>query len=316
MPARRPIAANDAGRVFDDACICDLARELPACVDLIKLGTSIRKAALDYAEAARALSADEVRIAVKSLYDAANFKRPSTKRTTGVKYEKVARQRERLPAEAVRLLTDRAARISRPPYRTAHPITAIGRNGEILSRKPRSAFSVALPTADELRDPLGREEALARIIMLCSSGNELYAPRVIHEERGEGGKPVRRRRPKRKAELEFVGTLRVAWLEATGTSASRTASWHQPGPFVRFATKCLQFVGAYNEPRLGQADRAAIAAAKFINEWERRRREVRKRMLLNLIGKWRFRWRREVRKRTLLKLIDKWRLRWRRKRSD
>jgi hypothetical protein len=282
--------------IFDDACMRDLARQLPKGADILKLAESVRAAACCYVDEVPSLSGDEVRAEIKKFREAASFKRPTTNRTSGVKYEKVARLRERLSRESLGLLTDRVARINRPPERTADPVRVMGRNGETLTRKGSLAFDIALPTADQLRDSKRRDEACETIMMLCSLGDrDLYAPRTIYgDDRGDGGAPIRRRRPKRKAELEFVGKLRVAWLVATGTRASRTASWHQPGPFVRFVTRCLQLVGAYDVPSAGEADHAAIAAAKLINEWERRGREVRKRRLLNLIDKWYCRRRRDL----------------------
>jgi hypothetical protein len=192
-----------------------------------------------------------------------------------------------------------------------HPVVAIGRNGERLQRKLASPFNVILPTPDDLRDPATRDQACSTIRMLCSLGDrELYAPLIIYEERpsGVGGgllddqhvasdaggreqgsgcvgqavptdscetkrlPPIRKRRPKRRAELELVGMLRNAWLVATETIPARTASWHQPGPFVRFVTKCLQLVRAYSVPGPGEPDRAAMAAARLIHAWERCRR--------------------------------------------
>jgi hypothetical protein len=289
MASRRPIAADEVDRIFNEACIRDLAQDLPPGADLAKFASSLRADVYRYLEQVPALSGDEVRAEIKKLHGAANFKRPSTNRSTGVKYEKVARLRERLSPETARLLTDRAARMSHTTARTEPPTVARARNGEFVTRKGSPPFSITLPKAGELRDPALRERACERISLLCSFGDQgdetLYAPRIISDERPGGGRPIRRRRPKRRAELEFVGDLRATWLMAGGKKASPTAIWHQPGPFVRCVAKCLTLVGAYDAPSDGEADRAAIAAEKLIHEWERRRKEVRKRMLLKLIEK-------------------------------
>jgi hypothetical protein len=133
---------------------------------------------------------------------------------------------------------------------------------------------VALPKPSELRDASRRERARQTIVSLCSTGArigerksefDLYAPQVIYE----GG--IRKRRPKTRAELEFVGALRLIWLEATEDRAARTSNARDPGPFVRFVAVCLHQVGAYDESA------SYAAAARFISELERRSKEFEKR---------------------------------------
>lgn len=281
MPKRNPIDAAEVANVFDEDCINSLLSGLPR-VDHRQFGEGLRSAARTYANDVHALSNDEVRAEISELLEIANFNRPSTFRTTGVKYEKVARKLERLSDRARKILTDRAAGMSQVPKLPAPSAEAIGRNGEILTRKA-FAFSVALPPPGDLRDPMLREKACETVRMLCSYGAQikdqkliydLYAPGIRYDTRSPAEnspiskKPIRRRRPKRKPELEFVGALRMLWLMNFGKRASRTGNTSDPGPFVRFAAVCLDLVGAYFE------ENALAGAVKLINEWERRRSVV------------------------------------------
>ena len=270
MSRRHPITADDVTRVFDDECVRNLCHDhLPRGVDVVRFSEGVRAAAYAYAEDVRARSGDEIRAEIAELLKFANFKRPSTGRTTGVKYEKVARKLEHMSREATRLLTDRSERISWRPEPSGPPVTAIGRNGENLTRKCRDGFSVTLPSPNDLRklsrapaasaagaasanDELNkqRERACEIIRLLCSNGvptiegqavkYDVYAPQIIYEERpnetGDASQRdlIRKRRPKRRAELEFVGALRLIWLEKTGTHAAGTGNARDPGPFVRF----------------------------------------------------------------------------------
>ena len=152
MSRRHPITADEVTRVFDDECVRDLCNDyLPRGVDVVRFSEGVRAAAYAYAEDVRARSGDEIRAEIAELLKFANFKRPSTGRTTGVKYEKVARKLEHMSREATRLLTDRSERISWRPEPSGPPVTAIGRNGENLSRKCRDGFSVTLPSPNDLR---------------------------------------------------------------------------------------------------------------------------------------------------------------------
>ena len=289
MSRRDPITADDVTRVFDDEWVRNLCQHhyLPRGVDVLRFSEGVRSAAYAYAEDVRARSGDEIRAEIAELLKFANFSGP-TGRTTGVKYEKVARKLEHMSREATRLLTDRSERISWRPEPSGPPVTAIGRNGEILTRKCRDGFSVTLPSPADLRDQSRRERACEIIRLLCSNGvrptiegqavkYDVYAPQIIYEERpnetGDASQRdlIRKRRPKRKAELEFVSALRMVWLMATGTRASRTGSWHHPGPFVQFTAACLTLIRAYHE------DNADAGAEKLINECDQRRRKVESR---------------------------------------
>src|SRR5262249_61761708 len=57
----------------------------------------------------------------------------------------------------------------------------------------------------------------------------------------------RRNFPRRDAERNFVMWLRIAWLDATGAEASRTArhsdASRDVGPFARLVPECLRLVG-------------------------------------------------------------------------
>jgi hypothetical protein len=243
MSRRHPITADEVTRVFDDECVRDLChRYLPRGVDVVRFSEGVRSAAYAYAEDVRARSGDEIRAEIAELLKFANFKRPSTGRTTGVKYEKVARKLEHMSREATRLLTDRSERISWRPEPWGPPVTAIGRNGESLTRECRDGFSVTLPSPDDLRDPSlaaggfaagtaandelikQLERACEIIRLLCSNGvrptiegqavkYDVYAPQIIYEDRPNktGGASqrdlIRKRRPKRRARQR----CRIRW---------------------------------------------------------------------------------------------------------
>jgi hypothetical protein len=273
MTLRSPIKADAVDNAFNDQFMDGLRRYLPRVKNMTHFTQGVRSAARRYAQSARTPSGDEVRAEIRDLFKLANFKKSTTKRTTGKKYEKIARKLERLSEPARELLTTRAARISRASEPSG-AATAMGRDGEILTRKGRGLSTVALPEPEDLRNCSRRDRACEIITSLCLTGArigereiefDLYAPQVIYE----GG--IRKRRPKTKAELEFVGALRLIWLEATEDRAARTGNARDPGPFVRFVAVCLQQVGAYNESA------SYAAAARLISELERRSKEFEKR---------------------------------------
>lgn len=283
MPKRSPITEEDIIRVFDDECVRELLDYAPNRAEHVMLARHVRDAASAYLKNLGVLSADEVRAEIETFRKLANFKRQKTNRRTGEKYEKVAQFRENLSKQAARILLNRGGETWQPISLAEAPaVSAIGRNGEILSRKLKhDIFARSLPTADDLRDPALREQACQTIVSLCSLGVgahvfEPYAPMVVYE-RDDAGQIIRKRRPKRKAELEFVGDLRLAWLMTTGKNPSRTARWSCPGPFVKLVERCLELVGAYDE------NHSNSAAARLINEWERRRKDERRRLMLRRI---------------------------------
>lgn len=278
MPRRNPIGVTDVAKIFDDDCIAGLRSYLPRVNDARRFGKELRSAAQAYAEGVPVPSSDEVRAEISELLNFANFKRPTTSRTTGVKYEKVALKLDRLSDRARRMLTDRAVGMSHAPKLPAPRAKAIGRNGEILTRKGFS-FSVALPSPGDLRDPALREKACEAIILLCSNGGrpgrhgiefDLYAPGVAYEQRSDGldDNPIRKRRAKRNAELEFVRDLRLLWVTATGEQAAWTGNSYNPGPFVRFAAACLELIGAY------ETSKAEAGASRLVGKIDRRRRKA------------------------------------------
>jgi hypothetical protein len=269
----RAVAAREVPQ--DDARIRDLVRDLPRGADKKKFAESVREAASCFSREREILSNDEIRSEIRKFRDAANFKRPKTNRTSGVKYEKVARLRESLSVQTVEFLNKRAARINRPVVLSPQRAEVIGRNGQVVTRKGGVPFEITLPTADELRDPERRESACENIILLCSNGSDdLYAPRVLYVEQPNGRAPIRKRRPKRKAELDLVGRIRLAWLEAAGASPAPSAKYPQLGPFARVVAKCLELVGAYS---VGKS--AGEGGARLINEWGCRRRKAREDLL-------------------------------------
>jgi hypothetical protein len=274
--------------VFDDERIKELSKYLPPHTKSSeRFGEGVRSAAYAYAEDVCALSGDEVRAEIARLLEI--VKRPLTKRTSDKKYEKVARALAQLSSQTKNFLTTRARDMSWIGQTTDPHVTVIGRDGEVLSRRGRHEFRIALPSPADLRDSLRRHQAYETIRTLCSYGarpstignqaleHDLYAPRVRYDLRPDAEKStIRRRRPKRKSELEFVGALRMVWLMATGARAGKTGNTSNPGRFVLFTAECLDSIGAYHK------DHAEAGAVKLINEWERRSREVRSRTALKL----------------------------------
>jgi hypothetical protein len=246
---------------------------LPGTADRQILAEGIREAARVYARDARTPSANELHDEIAGLHRAAEKRQ----------FDQVAKLLEGLSTMVGDWLADRAGHINciSAGKRRRPRVSAIGRNGKVIRRKVTAPQSIALPSPDDLRDETRREHACETIAMLCRTGGrcadgrrrptgrrskswqwELYAPRKTKHP------------TKRKAEREFVGALREAWLKSLGKPPSRTADHHQLGPFARFVKECVRLVGAYHSDD---------AVAELINEVERRRRTLRSRMTKQIL---------------------------------
>ena len=199
----------------------------------------VRDAALIYIRDTRATSDKEVHDEVDELLRAADcaVKRRKNKDAA---YEKVAKPIERLSERTRKLLNKRSA---------------------------RPTVALEMPDLEAFRDLARRDEACETSARLCRIG-------AAREEgrRRPGGKrsitlvstlhaPEPQQHPsRRKAELNFVMWLRMAYLEATGEHPSLTANANRPGPFARMVQACLDEI------------RAGANAVELLNELQRRRK--------------------------------------------
>jgi hypothetical protein len=230
--SRRPIASEAIPRVFDDACIGELAVELPAGADLARFGEGVREAARIYAMDARVPTDNELRAEIAKLWHVAERRR----------YDRVALLLEGLSPAAQRLLTERGGRPN---------------------------VGIALPMPALLRDPAERDAACASVARLCQYGGQYVEGR--RRSSGKRSRPIwrpllhapkpRRHFPRRDAERNLATSLALVWYEATGKKPPRTADSRNPGPFARVVGKCLRLVGA-----------AHVDAVELIKGLDRRRR--------------------------------------------
>jgi hypothetical protein len=269
----RPIIAeDDMPAIFDDACVAELAKiaQLPSNANLAVFAAGIREAARIFVRDARVPTNNELHDEIAKLHSAAERRR----------YEQVVTRLEGLSQRAKNMLIERADRISRKNVDVApYPrVTAIGRHGEVLSRKPTAPLMVALPSPDRLHDRALRDRACEEIARLCAIGGKYIEGR--ERPGGKKSHPVwhpmpyapekQRNFPRRNAERHFVMMLSTAWVETVGALPARTARHGDAsrgvGPFARLVRKCLDLVGA------GDAD-----AVELINEVDRRRDEMERR---------------------------------------
>lgn len=237
------LAPDDVNRMFDDACIEELAGigKLPAGADRKRFAEGIRLAARMYATESRIPNVNALNDEIAELHRAADRCR----------YDEVACLLEQISARARDMLTERGGRPS---------------------------IGIKLPTPDTLRDGARRESACADVARLCRIGG-----RVVESRRRATGKRSRkvwravlyapkkqRNFDRRAAERDFVMWLRVTWVEAVGQTPSQTArhadASRRPGPFARMVQECLRLVGAPDADAVG-----------LINELHRRRRLMERR---------------------------------------
>jgi hypothetical protein len=213
--SRRSIASEDIPRVFDDACLRELASELPAGADLARFAEGVREAARIYAKDARIPTDNELHAEIAALQRAADRGQ----------HDRVATLIESVSPQARQLLNERGARPS---------------------------IGITLPSADALRDPAKRDAACTCVARLCQHGGRYVEGR--RRPSGKRSRPVwrpllhapepRRHFPRRDAERDFVVWLGTAWYAATGKKPPRTADSRKPGPFARLVKRCLALVGA------------------------------------------------------------------------
>jgi hypothetical protein len=230
--SREPIAAGDVPRIFEDACIDALAviGRLPAGADRKRFAEGVREAARIYARDVRTPTDNELHAEIAALYRAAERKR----------YRDVATLLEQLSPRERNLLSKRG---------------------------------VQLPASEDLRDATRQGKACETILRLCQRGGEYgEGRRRPSGKRSRTWRPLlvapkpRRNFPKRQAEYDFIMSLQLAWLEATGKPPSLAANAKRLSPFARMVRKSLELVGA------GHAD-----AVGLINELNRRRIMMRTR---------------------------------------
>jgi hypothetical protein len=209
------IVTDDVPSIFGDCCMRRLAAiaKLPASADLDAFAKGIREAASIYVREGREPTDNELHREITELHRAA----------TATRYDQVATLIESLSPKALAVLSRRAA--------------------------------FELPSPAEVRDARQRAKACATVTSVCAFGGA----QVEGRKRSSGKRSItwrpllyapqpRRNFRRRDAERNFVMWLRIAWLDATGVEASRTARHSGPGrdvgPFARFVRECLRLVGA------------------------------------------------------------------------
>ena len=257
--SKRPIATEEIPRIFDDACIEELAQigKLPASADMKRFAEGIREAAHIYATDVREPNENEVRAEVEKLYLAAERRL----------YDQVAILIEKLSARAFRLL--KFAELTRTSFPSPGPRDESRRRGATSIQW----ISITLPSPETLRDHAQREEACATVVKLCQyGGHRVESRKRPSDKRSRTWRPYlrapepRRHFPKRESERTFVMWLRIAWLDATGEEATRTVDPRRPGPLARMVKECLKLVGAAHADAVG-----------LINELNQVRRAMRSR---------------------------------------
>lgn len=209
--------------VFDEACIDRLAgiARLPPGADQERFAKGVREAARIYAQEILAPNENKLHGEIAALNTAAQHKR----------YGQVADLLEKLSPKAIGLLSKRR-------------------------------LSLELPTSADLREPRRRQLACEAVFRLSQ-----YGGGYVEGRRRPSGKRSRTWRPllvapepqrhvlKREAEQNFVMFLQIAWVDATGSEPSLTASATKPGPFARMVTECLKLVGANHANAAGLINR-------------------------------------------------------------
>jgi hypothetical protein len=207
------IAAADVSRVFNDACIQQLATDyrLPDTADRQRFAEGIREAARIYAKDARSPTVGTVRDEIASLSKAA------TRRW----YERTAMLLANLSPQARDYL-----------------------GGRLRLVGPRRA-GLRLPMVEELRDHGQRDEACEMIERLCTRGGRYVEGR----KRPSGNRsrtwqptlfaPVPDEHPPRRAaELRLVMHLQSVWLEAVGKPPTATVNPSRPDrPFANLVKR-------------------------------------------------------------------------------
>jgi hypothetical protein len=120
---------------------------------------------------------------------------------------------------------------------TATRISKISERTRALLKTRGDRLSLAIPEPEALRDHVSQDEACETIVRLLRVGMKGGKPLLYTPERPEW--EPRQRPPRRKAELDFIMWLEVAYLEATGMPPTHMANPDRPGPFARMVQACL-----------------------------------------------------------------------------
>jgi hypothetical protein len=232
------IALSDVEQVFNDEAVKGLARtaKLPPCADIVRFAASIRVDVRNYLEAQLRLSTPQLREAIERLYQ-------------------LNKRAERGGDRAARALE-----------RAVDTMAADMRNWLAQFCTPQTG---QIPTAAEIISPATRQSAIQRLGVALSHGGVFVIGRKRQGgKRSRSFKPllnvptgIERKRPRGKAQREFVQSLALTYSEGTGKRPPYTAR-EARGPFCKFVFECFEFAGAPsgNVPRLinefGKARRA------------------------------------------------------------
>ena len=210
---RHVIAADEIARVFDDACIDELAKlsKLPRGADIAAFARGIREAARIYARDALIPNDNELHKEIAELQRVARSR----------KYERVADLLRGLSPRARLLLEERGARPN---------------------------LHLNLPSPEIMRDEQNRDNAIETILMVTEVGGRSIKGRLRPSGKHSCSNQWRLHAPdprrhfsKRDAERWFARWLRLAWLDAANETPARTANHDNRGPFARLLRECLQW---------------------------------------------------------------------------
>jgi hypothetical protein len=163
-----------ATRFTDDVLdqLATACAELTAEPERKRFALAVREATIAYARFAF-VSPNDVHDEIAELGKAAD----------GGQYREAAELLERLSETALRFLRLRADNLNLASRMSAETrdlqrVEVRGRNGEILSRSSPNKLrpTVAVPTADELRDPPRQAQACATLATLCRTGVDIAYP--------------------------------------------------------------------------------------------------------------------------------------------
>ena len=209
--ARKTIAVEDVGRIFNDERIDELTNvaRLPASAERRRFTEGIREAVRIFARDVREPSVNEIHAEIAELVRAAD----------GRRYGRLVILIERLSPQARNLLNGR---------------------GEQLE--------LTLPSIEALRERA--EEACAAVAKLATTGGHIEYRRSHAGRRFPMWRPLlhapkpRRNLPKRGAERQFIINLQLTWLESTEVLPSKAVNRDRPSSFAKMAAECFRLVGA------------------------------------------------------------------------
>ena len=116
---------------------------------------------------------------------------------------------------------------------TATRISKISERTRALLKTRGDRLGLAIPESEALRNRASQDDACETIVRLLRIGIEYGKPLLYAPE-------PPRRPPRRKAELDFVMWLEVAYVEATGMPPTHMANPDRPGPFACMVQACLK----------------------------------------------------------------------------